>query len=71
MTPRAYSKAIETTENRLPSKNDFRTVKYNHNTMNALVWDLAPCGFIINRRFGGMRRLHLQRRKMKAGEEKY
>jgi hypothetical protein len=27
---------------------------------NAVFWDVAPCGFIINRHFGGKCRLHLQ-----------
>jgi hypothetical protein len=30
---------------------------------NAVVWGLAPCGFIKNRRFGGTCRLHLQGRR--------
>jgi hypothetical protein len=29
---------------------------------NSVLWDVAPCGFIINRRFGGVFRLHLQGR---------
>jgi hypothetical protein len=29
---------------------------------NAVFWDVAPCGFIINQRFGGTYRLHLQGR---------
>jgi hypothetical protein len=27
---------------------------------NAVFWDVAPCGYCVNRRFGGMYRLHLQ-----------
>jgi hypothetical protein len=27
---------------------------------NAVLWDVAPCRYCINRRFGGMYRLHLQ-----------
>jgi hypothetical protein len=27
---------------------------------NAVFWDVAPCGLIINRRFGGTCRLHLE-----------
>jgi hypothetical protein len=30
---------------------------------NAVFWDVAPCGFTINRRFGGTCRFHLQRRR--------
>jgi hypothetical protein len=26
----------------------------------AVFWDVAPCGFTINRRFGGTFRLHFQ-----------
>jgi hypothetical protein len=37
---------------------------------NAVFCDVVPCGFIINRRFGGKCRLHLQGKKY-AGEEKY
>jgi hypothetical protein len=37
---------------------------------NAVFWDVAPCGFITNQRFGGKCRLHLQE-KNKANEEKY
>jgi hypothetical protein len=32
---------------------------------NAVFWDVAPCGFIINRRFGGTCRLHLQGRNLR------
>jgi hypothetical protein len=35
---------------------------------NAVVWDVASCGFIINRRFGGTCRLFLQGRKINASE---
>jgi hypothetical protein len=27
---------------------------------NAIIWDVAPCRFCVNRRFGGTYRLHLQ-----------
>jgi hypothetical protein len=27
---------------------------------NAVFWDAAPCRYCVNRRFGGMYRLHLQ-----------
>jgi hypothetical protein len=37
---------------------------------NAVFWDVAPCGFIINRRFEGTCRLHLQDRRNNASEEK-
>jgi hypothetical protein len=37
---------------------------------NAVFRDVAPCGFIINRSFGGMCRLHLQGRRNNASEEK-
>jgi hypothetical protein len=30
----------------------------NSSIKNAVFWDVAPCGFIINRRFGGTYRLH-------------
>jgi hypothetical protein len=36
---------------------------------NAVFLDLAPCGLIINRRFGGTL-LHLQSRRNNASEEK-
>jgi hypothetical protein len=36
---------------------------------NAVFWDVTSCGFIINRRFGGSCRLHLQVRKNNASEE--
>jgi hypothetical protein len=37
---------------------------------NAVLWDVAPCRYCINRRFGGTYRLHLQgRRKKSASEE--
>jgi hypothetical protein len=38
------------------------------NVKNAVVWDVAPCGF--NRRFGGNRLLHLQSRRNNVSEEK-
>jgi hypothetical protein len=37
---------------------------------NAVFWDVAPCGFIINRRFEGTCRLHLQGRRNNASDEK-
>jgi hypothetical protein len=30
---------------------------------NAVFWDVALCSFCVNRRFGGMYRVHLQGRK--------
>jgi hypothetical protein len=36
---------------------------------NAVFWDVAPCGFIINKRFGGRCRLHLHGRKNNASDE--
>jgi hypothetical protein len=35
----------------------------------AVFLDVTPCGFIINRRFGGTCRLHLQGRRNNASEE--
>jgi hypothetical protein len=32
---------------------------------NAVFWDVAPCKSSVNRRFGGMYRLHLQGRKIR------
>jgi hypothetical protein len=32
---------------------------------NAVFWDVAPCIFCVNRRFGGTYRLHLQGRKIR------
>jgi hypothetical protein len=37
---------------------------------NAVFWVVAPCGFIINRRFEGTCRLLLQGRRNNANEEK-
>jgi hypothetical protein len=37
---------------------------------NAVSWDVALCGFIINRRFGGTCRLHLQGRRNNTSGEK-
>jgi hypothetical protein len=31
---------------------------------NAVFWDVAPCRYYVNRRLGGMYRLHLQGRKL-------
>jgi hypothetical protein len=31
---------------------------------NAVLWDVAPCRYYVNRRFGGKYRLHLQDRKI-------
>jgi hypothetical protein len=33
---------------------------------NAVFWGVAPCGFIINQRFGGTCRPHLQGRKFRC-----
>jgi hypothetical protein len=30
---------------------------------NTVFWDVAPCSYFVNRRFGGTYRLHLQGRK--------
>jgi hypothetical protein len=38
---------------------------------NAVFWDVAPCGFIINRRLEGTYRPHLQGRRNNASEEKW
>jgi hypothetical protein len=32
---------------------------------NAVFWDVVPCRFCVNRRFGGTYRLHLQVRKIR------
>jgi hypothetical protein len=40
------------------------------NQKNAVFWDVTPCGSVINRRFGGTCRLHLQGRRNNAREEK-
>jgi hypothetical protein len=37
---------------------------------NAVFCDVVPCGFIINRHFRGMCRLHLQGRRNNTSEEK-
>jgi hypothetical protein len=37
---------------------------------SAVFWDVAPCGFIINRRFGGTFRFHFQGRRNNASEGK-
>jgi hypothetical protein len=39
-------------------------VTYNalKNTKNTLFWDMAPCTYFVNRRFGGIYGLHLQGR---------
>jgi hypothetical protein len=37
---------------------------------NAVFWDVEPCGFIINRRFGGMCLLHLQGRFLEGADER-
>jgi hypothetical protein len=31
---------------------------------NSVFWDVAPCRYCVNRRFGGMYHLHLQRIKI-------
>jgi hypothetical protein len=38
---------------------------------NVGFWDVAPCGFNINRLFEGMCSLYLQGRRNNAREEKY
>jgi hypothetical protein len=35
---------------------------------NAVFWDVAPCRYCVNRRFGGTYRLHLQGRKIREQE---
>jgi hypothetical protein len=37
---------------------------------NAVFWDVAPCGFIINGRFGRMSSLHLQGRRNDSEEKR-
>jgi hypothetical protein len=37
---------------------------------NGVFWDVVPRGFIINRRFGEVCRLHLQGRRNNTSEEK-
>jgi hypothetical protein len=37
---------------------------------NAVSWDVASCGFITNRCFGGTCRLHLQSKRNNASKEK-
>jgi hypothetical protein len=37
---------------------------------NAVPWDMAPCGFIINRPFGGTCRHHLEGKRHNTSEEK-
>jgi hypothetical protein len=37
---------------------------------NAIFWDVAPCGSIINRRFGETCRLHIQDKRNNANKEK-
>jgi hypothetical protein len=32
---------------------------------NTVFWHVAPCSFCVNRRFGGMYRLHFQGRKIR------
>jgi hypothetical protein len=36
----------------------------NSRMMNAVFWDVVPCGFCVNRRFGGSYSLHLQGRRV-------
>jgi hypothetical protein len=36
---------------------------------NAYFWDVAPCGFIVNRRFGGKCGLHPQGRRDNQSDE--
>jgi hypothetical protein len=40
------------------------------NKKNAVFWDVAPCGFILNQSFGGMCRSHLHGRRNITSEEK-
>jgi hypothetical protein len=37
----------------------------NMNIKNAVFWDVAPCRFCVNRRFGRKYGLHLQGRKIR------
>jgi hypothetical protein len=54
----------------VPAKQFITTVKMQNNFItilklkNAIFWDVAPCSSCVNRRFGGMYRLHLQGRKI-------
>jgi hypothetical protein len=45
-------------------------IKLDRGVTNAVLWEVAPCAFIINRYFGGMCRLHLQGGRNNAREEK-
>jgi hypothetical protein len=38
---------------------------------NAVFWDVAPCGYIINRHFEGTFRLLLQLRRYNVSEKKF
>jgi hypothetical protein len=37
-----------------------RNVQIRTHLKNAIFWDMAPCIYFVNRRFGGMYHLHLQ-----------
>jgi hypothetical protein len=45
-------------------------LKYISAMKNAVFWAVTPCGFIINRRFGGTCRLNLKSRRNNASEQK-
>jgi hypothetical protein len=47
-----------------------REKKKQTNKKEGCLWDVEPCGFIINWRFGGMYGLHLQDRRNSASEER-
>jgi hypothetical protein len=49
----------------------FMNLNYNIESKlkNSVFWYVVPCGFIINRHFGGTCRLHLQGRRNTASEE--
>jgi hypothetical protein len=58
------------THRKVPAVGSFRlsyhTMRHNFPSIRILksygLWDVAPCGFIINRRFGGTCHIHLQSR---------
>jgi hypothetical protein len=43
-------------------------VKVTSNMKNAVLWDVGPCRYCVNRRFGGTYRLQLQGRKIRERE---
>jgi hypothetical protein len=45
-------------------------MKMNYFLTNAVFWDVTPCGFIINKRFGRTCHLYLQGGRNNASEEK-